>query len=328
MKNLTMERAVAIDAVARACRLCETVRAAMVSEEALLKKDRSPVTVADYGAQALVSLTLERAFPKDPIIGEEDTIELRAEAGQVMLERVMHFVQMEQPEATEEAVLGAIERGNHAGGATGRYWTVDPIDGTKGFLRGEQYAIALALIQEGEVLLSVLGCPNLPVDAARPDEQKGCLFMAVKGRGACIRALDSDREVPIHVSDIADPAQARFCESVEAAHSAQGDAARIAEALGITHPPVRMDSQAKYAIVARGEAAIYLRLPTQGMYEEKIWDHAAGWLIIREAGGEVTDMHGRPLDFSQGRTLRRNQGIVATNGRLHRKVLTTIQRVL
>jgi len=323
-----MERAVAIDAVARACRLCETVRAAMVSEEALLKKDRSPVTVADYGAQALVSLTLERAFPKDPIIGEEDTIELRAEAGQVMLERVMHFVQMEQPEATEEAVLGAIERGNHAGGATGRYWTVDPIDGTKGFLRGEQYAIALALIQEGEVLLSVLGCPNLPVDAARPDEQKGCLFMAVKGRGACIRALDSDREVPIHVSDIADPAQARFCESVEAAHSAQGDAARIAEALGITHPPVRMDSQAKYAIVARGEAAIYLRLPTQGMYEEKIWDHAAGWLIIREAGGEVTDMHGRPLDFSQGRTLRRNQGIVATNGRLHRKVLTTIQRVL
>jgi 3'(2'), 5'-bisphosphate nucleotidase len=300
----------------------------MVSEEALLKKDRSPVTVADYGAQALVSLTLERAFPKDPIIGEEDTIELRAEAGQVMLERVMHFVQMEQPEATEEAVLGAIERGNHAGGATGRYWTVDPIDGTKGFLRGEQYAIALALIQEGEVLLSVLGCPNLPVDAARPDEQKGCLFMAVKGRGACIRALDSDREVPIHVSDIADPAQARFCESVEAAHSAQGDAARIAEALGITHPPVRMDSQAKYAIVARGEAAIYLRLPTQGMYEEKIWDHAAGWLIIREAGGEVTDMHGRPLDFSQGRTLRRNQGIVATNGRLHRKVLTTIQRVL
>ncbi|HXG23218.1 MAG TPA: 3'(2'),5'-bisphosphate nucleotidase, partial [Chthonomonadales bacterium] len=286
--NLTSERTVTIEAVLKACRLCEAVRAEMVSEETLMKKDRSPVTVADYGAQAILSLALERTFPHDPIVGEEDTTELRTGSGRAILERVVHFVRAEWPEATEEETLHAIARGNYAGGAVGRYWTMDPIDGTKGFLRGEQYAVALALIQDGEVVLSALGCPNLPLDTARPNGPKGCLFVAVKGEGAFVRAPDSNRETPIHVSDIADPAQAAFCESVEATHSAQGDAARIAKALGIKTPPMRIDSQAKYAAVARGDAAIYLRLPTSALYEEKIWDHAPGWLIIREAGGEVT----------------------------------------
>lgn len=326
--NLVSERTVAIEAVQKACRLCEAVRVEMVSEETLLKKDRSPVTVADYGAQAILSLVLKRAFPRDPIVAEEDTNELRTELGRALVARMIHFVRKEWPEVTEGEAFRAIEQGSHTGGTVGRFWTIDPIDGTKGFLRGEQYAVALALIQDGEVVLSVLGCPNLPMDAALPDGPKGCLFAAVKGEGAFVRALDSDQEKPIHVSDIADTAQATFCESVEATHSDQGVAARIAKALGITAPPIRMDSQAKYAAVARGDATIYLRFPTSALYEEKIWDHAAGWLIIREAGGEVTDMHARPLDFSQGRTLCRNQGIVATNGLLHKVVLGTVEKVL
>ena len=63
-------------------------------------------------------------------------------------------------------------------------WTLDPIDGTKGFLRGEQYAICLALIIDGIVQLGVVGCPNLPVDHEQPDGEKGCLFIAVKNQGA------------------------------------------------------------------------------------------------------------------------------------------------
>ena len=57
-------------------------------------------------------------------------------------------------------------------------------------------------------------------------------------------------------------------------------------ALGITAEPLRLDSQAKYAVVARGDASIYLRLP-HGGYRENVWDHAAGWLIVSEAGGRV-----------------------------------------
>jgi 3'(2'), 5'-bisphosphate nucleotidase len=63
-------------------------------------------------------------------------------------------------------------------------WTLDPIDGTKGFLRGGQFAVCLALIVGGNVQLGVMGCPNLPVNPNVPDGEKGCLFIAEKGQGA------------------------------------------------------------------------------------------------------------------------------------------------
>lgn len=63
-------------------------------------------------------------------------------------------------------------------------WALDPIDGTKGFLRGEQFAVCLALIVDGQVQVGVMGCPNLPVDAKDKDGEKGCLFITVKGQGA------------------------------------------------------------------------------------------------------------------------------------------------
>jgi 3'(2'), 5'-bisphosphate nucleotidase len=114
---------------------------------------------------------------------------------------------------------------------------------------------------------------------------------------------------------------ARFCESVESGHSSHGDAAELAKRLGITATPVRMDSQAKYAVVARGEADIYLRLPTRGDYREKIWDHAGGVLIVTEAGGRVSDVDGKPLEFHHGAELLANRGVIVTNGPLHDAVL-------
>ena len=72
-------------------------------------------------------------------------------------------------------------------------WTLDPIDGTKGFLRKGQYAVCLALIVDSEVELGVMGCPNLPVDATKADGERGCIFVAVKGQGAeqvCLFASD------------------------------------------------------------------------------------------------------------------------------------------
>jgi 3'(2'), 5'-bisphosphate nucleotidase len=78
-------------------------------------------------------------------------------------------------------VLSSIDCGAHQGGAKGRFWTLDPIDGTKGFLRGEQFAVCLALIVDGQVQLGVLGCPNLGVEK---NGSKGALYVAVKGQGA------------------------------------------------------------------------------------------------------------------------------------------------
>ena len=89
-----------------------------------------------------------------------------------------------------------------------------------------------------------------------------------------------------------------------------------------------MDSQAKYGSIARGAGDLYLRLPVRADYEEKIWDHAAGDVIVREAGGAVTDAEGRPLDFSRGRTLRGNKGVVAAPREVHAQVLEAVKEVL
>jgi 3'(2'), 5'-bisphosphate nucleotidase len=123
-------------------------------------------------------------------------------------------------------------------------------------------------------------------------------------------------------------ADARFCESVESGHSNQDQSAQIAARLGITAEPYRIDSQCKYAAVARGDASIYLRLPTRADYREKIWDHAAGKFVVEQAGGVVTDVAGAPLDFSHGATLAANTGVVATDGRFHDQVIDAVRSVL
>lgn len=322
------ERQAAVEAVLSACRLCRGVQATLISAESIAKKDKSPVTVADFGAQAVVASRLRRAFANDPLVGEEDAAALRGEANADLRRKVVASVKKIEPAMNEGAILEAIDRGQHEGGPTGRHWTLDPIDGTKGFLRNEQYAVALALIENGQVVLGVLGCPSLPHDGRKPDGPTGCLFIAVQGQGAVMRTLDNPTEHKIHVTSINDPSRASFCESVESAHSAQDDSAKVAELLGITVPPYRIDSQCKYAAVARGDASIYLRLPTKKGYEEKIWDHAAGCIVIREAGGRATDVRGADLDFSLGRTLRNNLGVVVTNGVLHDRVIAAVRGVL
>jgi 3'(2'), 5'-bisphosphate nucleotidase len=320
------ERAVAIQAVSEAAQLCRAVQS-QVAPEVLTKSDRSPVTVADFGSQALVSCALAGAFPNDPLIAEEDAAELRRAENAELLADVVARVRAVHNGADADSVCRWIDRGG-AAAFRNRFWTLDPIDGTKGFLRNEQYAIALALIVEGRVTVAVLGCPNLPVDlvAEGSSGTAGFVFVAVRGQGALSIPLDGGgRETPITVSTRDDPTTSRFCESVESGHSAHGESAAVAARLGITAAPLRLDSQAKYAVVARGEADAYLRLPTRADYREKIWDHAAGVLIVEEAGGRVTDTSGRPLDFTHGRELAVNQGVIVTNGRLQERVLEALR---
>jgi 3'(2'), 5'-bisphosphate nucleotidase len=314
------ELAVAIAAVREAAVLCRAVQAE-ITPTMLEKKDRSPVTVADFGSQAIVCRHLSRAFANDPVIAEEDSAELREAANASVLKQVTQHVQRTLGDAaTADAVCRWIDWG-HTRGYCERFWTLDPIDGTKGFLRGEQYAVSLALIVRGEIVVAALACPNLPVEAGRP-APTGAIFAAVRAQGATVQAMDGDgAPAPVQVSRSRDSAAARFCESVESGHSSHGDAAELARRLGITAAPVRMDSQAKYAVVARGEADIYLRLPTRADYREKIWDHAGGVLIVTEAGGRATDVDGKPLEFHHGAELVANRGVIVTNGPLHAAVL-------
>jgi 3'(2'), 5'-bisphosphate nucleotidase len=324
------EGRVALQAVRAAARLCRRVRE-QLSPEVLSKKDKSPVTVADFGSQAVVCRELAMAFPDDPVIAEEDSTALRTPENAAILaqviEQVRTLLSVDDQNISASEVCSWIDHGvttEHCN----RFWTIDPIDGTKGFLRNEQYAVALALIIEGKVVVGALACPNLTLDPATSSASPGVVFVAGRGQGACALPLEPGTDANslrmIQVSRESRPSSVRFCESVESGHSAQGDSAAIAARFGIVAPPVRLDSQAKYGVVARGEAEIYLRMPTSADYREKIWDHAAGVLIVEEAGGIVTDVTGKPLEFHHGRELVANRGVIVTNGLLHEQVLKTL----
>lgn len=286
------------------------------------KSDHSPVTIADFGSQALICSRLRSAFPDDPIIAEETASMLRSEEGVAARKGVCQYVRDLRPDASEDQILEWIDYGNQKEHVD-RYWTLDPIDGTKGFLRGDQYAVALALIVDGVVQVAAVACPNLTLRAHA--DTKGVVAMAVRGEGTLLHRLSDTEEMgEAGVTDVADPAEARFSESVESGHTSHSQSAVISRLLGITKPATRLDSQAKYVVVAGGDADIYMRLPSGRRYVENIWDHAAGMLVVEEAGGRVTDIRGKDLDFSHGYQLKENRGILVSNGKLHAKLLRAV----
>ncbi len=313
----------AIAAVTAASAMCDRTQGRLLAGDTLTKGDHSPVTVADFATQAVVAAALTDVLGPLTMVGEEAAAELQEPGNASLRDGVVELVRGERGAGVApDQVLEWIDLGG-ADGDDDRYWTLDPIDGTKGFLRGDQYAIALALVEDGEVVLGVLGCPNLP----NADGSRGAVFAATDGTCSAWYG-GAAAAVPVRVSAPATIAEARFCESVESGHSDHGHAAQIAERLGITAPPYRIDSQCKYGAVARGDASIYLRLPTRADYREKIWDHAAGKFVVEQAGGRVTDVTGAPLDFRHGRTLAHNSGVVATAGSFHDDVVDAVRAVL
>ncbi|KAG6660665.1 hypothetical protein CIPAW_03G120600 [Carya illinoinensis] len=337
------ELAAAKKAASLAARLCQKVQKALLQSDVQAKSDKSPVTVADYGSQALVSFVLERELPSDSfsLVAEEDSGDLCKASGQETLQRITKLVNdtivndgsFSVPTLTMEDVLRAIDSGKSDGGSHGRHWVLDPIDGTKGFVRGDQYAIALALLDEGKVVLGVLACPNLPLASIGSNrlhsshDEVGCLFFSKVGAGTYMQSLDGSSPIKVNVSTTDNSEEASFFESFEAAHSSHDLSSSIAKKLGVKAPPVRIDSQAKYGALSRGDGAIYLRFPRKG-YREKIWDHAAGCIVVTEAGGVVADAAGNPLDFSKGKYLDLDTGILATNQKLMPLLLKAVRESL
>jgi 3'-phosphoadenosine 5'-phosphosulfate (PAPS) 3'-phosphatase len=317
----------AIQAVRQAALLVQHVQAELVTP-ALTKQDRSPVTVADFTAQAAVGRLLAKTFPEDALVAEEDSQTLRTKDGSNALALITQFVSRIQPGVDAGRVCAWIDY-NRVDSAP-RFWTLDPIDGTKGFLRGDQYATALALVVDGQVQIGVLGCPNLE-DGYRPDlGGVGSLVLAARGQGTWVTSLAGPEGYErLRVSTRNQPEEARILRSFEAGHTNADQIGEFARALGVQTAPVRMDSQAKYAVLAAGKGDILLRLisPEQPDYKEKIWDQAAGSLVLEEAGGSITDLMGRRLDFTTGRSLQNNRGVLASNGHYHPLALQALSAI-
>lgn len=317
----------AIDAVRQASQLVRQVQVELASST-ITKEDRSPVTVADFASQALVAYLLSETFPEDVLVAEEDSQSLRGSAGSQIIDRVTDFVSHYLPHATVESVCDWIDRGSAQ--PNKRFWTLDPIDGTKGFLRGDQYVVALALISSGEIQVGVLGCPNLYAGRKPRLGGSGSLVVAVRHQGTWVTSLkEPETWERLQVSSRSNNTEMRILRSVEAGHTNIGQVDQLAELLAVETQPVSMDSQAKYALLASGEGDLMVRLLSADKpnYREKIWDQAAGSLIVQEAGGRITDLDGVPLDFTTGRTLAHNRGIVATNGLFHEPALKALRNI-
>lgn len=319
-----------LDTARRAARLaseaCLTVLAGSpTSPDAMAKSGREPVTVADYASQAVILREIVEAFPGHAVIAEEGSDHLLEHAGdrgtRQIVDTVTHVIG--RPTDLDEVAHWI----DHSGADPEYTWVIDPIDGTKGFLRREQFAVAIGVLRDGEVHTGVLACPHLPIDPADARLGTGVLFAATAGRGAFVEPLAGGPMRAIHVGEGARPSEVRVLGSVETAHGDPALVRAVIEDAGLGGGMVRMDSQAKYGAVASGRAEVYLRPRSRPDYRENAWDHAAGVAVVTEAGGRVTDLDGVPLDFSIGPQLTDNRGVLATNGTIHDLILDSLRRV-
>ena len=275
-----------------------------------------PATVADIASQVVATITLRAMLGRSVrIVAEESLEEVDSLGGDALLESVSAAVRAAGIDCDASRARDALAFAADAGGA-GTFWAIDPLDGTKGYLRGGQFAVAIGLVRDGVPVAGVLGLPRLAGAGTGTGIGAGVLAAAVRGAGAVQTPLSSWQPAPIiaRAWNPGDPI--RLAGSVEKGHSASESLESRAAELGPV-VPVRVDSQAKYALVARGDADTYLRLSPTPDYRECIWDHAAGALVASEAGCTVTDSRGVPMDFSTGRRLSAAKGVICAPPRLH-----------
>ena len=211
------------------------------------KDDDSPLTAADLAAHHCIVAGLARLSPGIPVLSEESADEVSA----------------------------GVRRG------WTRMWLVDPLDGTREFVkRNGEFSVNIALIEDGDVVLGVVQAPV-----------NGGLWHGQRGRGAFRR--DADRDVAIS-SRVPAPAPLRVAAS--RSHRDLRTAQLLARMGDIE--PISLGSSLKFCRLAEGHMDVYPRLgPTSE------WDTAAGQCVLEAAGGVVLDPSGRPLRYNQRDTI-------------------------
>ncbi len=282
--------------------------------------------MADICAEVVINERLRKAFPNDCIIGEEDETDCS--------EALLASLQQHIPSLTSKQQLESILQSPQPDASSTRYWAVDPIDGTKGYIRGDQYAVCIALVDGASLysVLAALGCPNL---------MGGVVLIAIRDFGVFRAALGEDFSQLESISEAenCDSLQkAHFTGAFESAHTKSTELAQLMEACSNTLPLLKIDSQCKYALLALGTAQVYYRRHASGKgivldaaeYIEAIWDNAPGVLFVEEAGGLVTDFAGNRLTFPPAKHFKVVGGIVASTltPELHAELVLRIRNIL
>ena len=350
----------ALDAIAAGAQVCHWAQSRLLPAWQLTKSDASPVTIADLACQAVVSrqLRAQGLLNELGLHAEESSDSLGNPAIAALVLGALTQSQA-WPDATLSKVAQAIddaalpdlrrlsELGPLAPATTSispppAYWTLDPIDGTKGFIAGRGYAVCLALIENGRPTLCALACPKLPLlgdatgapgsviaaERAGPDALWSPLFCYPFTAGSPIPTTYADI-APSSASttprlSTPRPPVPRWTSGLD--RSARD--IRLLEALvGQIGGDIALaiDSQAKYAAIAIGMADIYLR-PAPRAWTMKAWDHAAGLGLCEAAGLTTSDLLGAPLDFSRGCS-RSGQGILVAPPTIHPRIIAAARNL-
>jgi 3'(2'), 5'-bisphosphate nucleotidase len=359
------ELQLALQAVHTASLLTKSVlRSLKNNVSAETKSDDSPVTIADFAAQAILIAALHSAYPNDAFIGEESTDALRQ--NDALAQNVWDLVLRAKDEvaarpsksgavhlnsfpASKQDMFNLIDRGGKGSvTGSGRVWVMDPVDGTATFMQGQQYAVCLCLLVDGVQEVGVIGCPNLDFDVngalgqyVHEDhvDEEGCgvVLSAVKGQGTYVRSmqvsgLGEPRRVDLSSLPVPALDKLNFVEATIGKTSlSQTEHKAVAESLGTTWPgTVLWSQQMKYVALTLGATHVHLRIPKTKDRFTYIWDHAGGHLLFQEAGGMIRDFNGQHIDFSQGRKIKGevNYGMIATMPGLFEHVDRAVKDVL
>jgi 3'(2'), 5'-bisphosphate nucleotidase len=213
-----------------------------------IKDDCSPLTAADLAAQKVIAAGLAQLDPVLPLVSEE--------ASQLPWEQRREWT---------------------------RYWLVDPLDGTREFVkRNGEFTVNIAMIEQGQPVMGVVLAPVT-----------GELFAAARGHGAWWQVqADADWE-RIFTRQLANPPVAAGSRS----HGGSEETV-MRRLLGEDYRLQPLGSSLKFCLLARGAADVYLR---RGPTSE--WDTAAAQSVLEEAGGAVLDLAGHPLRYNRGESL-------------------------
>ncbi len=316
--------AIAIEAVLAGLGALQEILRRPDARVPVIKADGTPVTAGDLAVQMAIGAVLERCTPGVPVVGEEGESSVAGRDGEVLLGRAVDAVKNSMGSGAPrdpERYLGTRPQPNAPA-----WWTVDPIDGTKGFRSARHYALCLALVEGSRATVGVLSCPTLmighdPLEIG-PDSQCGTVYYASVGAGAWKFAPHAGQSrAPDDPSRVVRPATTReawlVCDSIEGSARAM----RMRSVMDHTQLPwtsISLDSQCKYALVAEGAADCFMRVPGATRLE-CVWDHAPGAVVAAEAGATVCDLNGAALHFS-GASLERNTGTLACDASIGQRV--------
>lgn len=298
--------------------------------------------MADVSSQIIINYRLEQAIKNVVIIGEEDSTEISFSMQKQIQEIFSELPELKEIDVGSKSSIRNILMSNSFDANEHEYfWTVDPIDGTKGYIRGDQYCVCIAMIETKTLLpvISALGCPNLSVDGSNNDK-KGLLMVSIASGGNFVcslgESMDNLRQlpkVPLHE----DLSTAIFTGAVVSTHTNPLEINAIKSNFGNEIPIVQMDSQCKYGLLALNRAHVYYRRHTSKDqvgrrswdcdYIEAIWDNAPGYLFVKEAGGQVTDFDGNDLRFPPEKHFKITGGVLASmlTPELHNKVILVVK---